>query len=835
MSVSQLYLKIFSCQVPLLLNQKIAVARVCHVAVSILAGENVMNSGIYDLVNDAALHNDAYLAKLFTHRTIEGDKLKSGDVWGNEGSSFILDLAGDKPGRWKDFGADDGGVGIIALVARRDGIKNSEALRQVADEIGYILPQEDSGRPRKTTKQKKASATQPQKTKDVDRYHWKYALPEGEKEKRPAYPGKCWEVPPTHVFSFKDENGQELYQKRRWEFKSYEKQERYCHWEEINGERKLVHTAKINGENIRRVLYRLPEILASNAGGIYVVEGEKHVDKLLELGLLATSSKDWKAEYRFANFLRGKIVYVLPDADEAGRVQALNVAKQCQKAGLRVKIVELDGLKNTGDDILDWLKIEGNTVERLQELTDASPFFDIEPPVQENFTTQISLAEDFERQYKDSLRWDTQQGYWYLWTNDIWQAVNVEYVKSLVRPICKAASDRILQSETKGAARIAALIATNSYVNGVETLCRSNVHGCTLNTSRDEDSIWDQNPFLLGVPGGVVDLRTGQLQEARREDYITKKCAVAPSEFADCPRWIQFLKDSTGDNGDFIAYLQTICGYFLTGDTSEHALFFIYGPGGNGKSVFLNILNFIVDAYAKTASMTSFIETTTEQHPTDLAMLQGARLVSVSETEKGKAWAEAKIKQLTGGDRISARFMRQDFFTFKPNFKILIIGNHKPAIQNLDDAMKRRLHLIPFMNKPTEPDPYLEDKLKEEAAGILRWMIDGCLIWQRNRLQMPEIVKDATDNYFSEEDLVEQWISQCCFTGNAQAKSSRLYSSWAEFGRQNGLSQSEIGTNKSLTATLEKKGYRRKKLSSANIFDGIGLIEPAEDENRYPD
>jgi hypothetical protein len=163
--------------------------------------------------------------------------------------------------------------------------------------------------------------------------------------------------------------------------------------------------------------------------------------------------------------------------------------------------------------------------------------------------------------------------------------------------------------------------------------------------------IWDRDPWLLGTPGGTVDLRTGELRTARREDFITKQTGAAP-EPGEPRRWLQFLREATAGDSELVRFLQQVAGYCLTGSTREHSLFFIYGPGGNGKSVFLNLLNYVLGDYATTAAMETFTASKHDRHPTDLAMLNGARLVSASETEEGRAWAESRIKQLTGGDKI---------------------------------------------------------------------------------------------------------------------------------------------------------------------------------------
>jgi putative DNA primase/helicase len=205
----------------------------------------------------------------------------------------------------------------------------------------------------------------------------------------------------------------------------------------------------------------------------------------------------------------------------------------------------------------------------------------------------------------------------------------------------------------------------------------------------------DADPWLLGCPGVTIDLRDGIGRAPDPGDGITRLVAVAPAETAECPLWRAFLHEATGGDAAMKRFLQQIVGYCLTGDTREHALFFIYGVGGNGKSVFLNTVSSIIGYYATTAAMDTFVASKSDRHPTDLAGLRGARLVSASETEEGRAWAEAKIKAITGGDTISARFMRQDFFTYRPQFKLVIVGNHKPVLKNVERCRRAALQHHP--------------------------------------------------------------------------------------------------------------------------------------------
>jgi putative DNA primase/helicase len=262
-------------------------------------------------------------------------------------------------------------------------------------------------------------------------------------------------------------------------------------------------------------------------------------------------------------------------------------------------------------------------------------------------------------------------------------------------------------------------------------------------------------------------------------------------------------------------------------------LFFVYGPGGNGKSVFLNTIVNILGDYARTAAMDTFTASKSDRHPTDLAMLQGARLVSVSETEEGRAWAESRIKQLTGGDRISARFMRQDFFEYQPQFKLLIIGNHKPVLRNVDDAARRRFNIIPFVHKPENPDRQLEEKLKAEYPAIFRWMIDGCLDWQKNGLVRPPVVIEATQAYFDDQDLFGQWLEECCEIGKHKFEAtSRLYSSWKDYAERSGETP---GSAKAFSANMLKHEFRPDRNMSERLFRGISLKPQREERKPYAD
>lgn len=258
----------------------------------------------------------------------------------------------------------------------------------------------------------------------------------------------------------------------------------------------------------------------------------------------------------------------------------------------------------------------------------------------------------------------------------------------------------------------------------------------------------------------------------------------------------------------------------LTGVIREHAFLFLYGPGGNGKSVLLNTLAAVMGDYATSANMDLFTITRGEQHPTGLASLRGARLVTAQETEAGQVLAEARLKATTGGDRIKARFMGRDFFEYSPVFKLVMAGNHRPVIRNPDDAMRRRLHLLPLVYKPATPDGGLPDRLMEEAPGILAWAIQGCALWQRYSLGMPQAVQDATADYFAEQDSIAHWLGeQCEAVPGARTASSALFRDWQGWARNRG---EEPGTIKAFSAAMEKHHAKKKTTASTN-FVGVRL------------
>jgi len=417
--------------------------------------------------------------------------------------------------------------------------------------------------------------------------------------------------------------------------------------------------------------------------------------------------------------------------------------------------------------------------------------------------TEESLAREWVAIHNRDWRYDYGIGRWFHWTGARWLRDDAHMLRHLIGEHLRAAAD---------INRKAASIPRAGVAKGVEYFAQANP---LVAASHDT---WDADPFLLGTPQGTVDLKTGRLKAPVQKQFITRSTSVAPAPGKPA-RWLQFIDEVTNGDRDFARFLQCILGYCLTGDTREHALFFAEGAGGNGKSVLLNTATRILADYATTAAMDTFTASNGSRHPTELARLDGARLVAASETSEGGVWDESRIKQLTGGDRIAARFMRGDFFEFTPRFKLLIVGNHAPVLHNVDEAMRRRFNVLPFHYKPPKPDRELEAKLTEEHPQILQWMIDGCRDWLANGLVRPDVVVNATEQYFSGQDLLGQWLDDRCVQGVGKLYlKSKAFEDWSHYARENG---EKPGTQNAFTRRIEKRGIVEKRTSQGRYYAGI--------------
>lgn len=622
-----------------------------------------------------------------------------------------------------------------------------------------------------------------------------------------------------------------------------------------------------------RPLYGLDKLAARPTAPVVVVEGEKAADAA-QRGLPGMVVVTWPGGtngVRWANLepLQGRDLVFWPDADDPGVLAMIEVASRVN--GSRERWIDTTGLAK-GDDAAD---VTGDLVAFCKERVRATPPEEIrkvQPAAQEGESarqgeepsetlggtaavvesaitrveraipvtrikadldatadpadnmpakySEINVGLRFAGLYDGDLRYVDKWGRWMVYDGARWVHDEIRVAFERSKQLCCAVAEyaRMDQveftTERQRQATIARYGEKRTVVN-IADLAKSDPR---IAARADQ---WDAEIWALNTPGGVVDLCTGSLRPARREDYMTRMTRVTPG--GDCPTWRRFLDVATAGDVELQRFMQRVAGYCLTGSTRDHALFFVYGTGGNGKGTFINTFKAILGGYAQAASMSTFTEQKHDDHPTALAGMMGARLVTAQETEEGKRWAESRIKALTGGDPIRARFMRQDEFEFIPQFKLLFAGNHKPGLRNVDEAMKRRLHLIPFTVtvQPEDRDPALPEKLESEAAGILAWAIEGCLEWQRIGLKPPAAVLAATAEYLEQQDNIAAWIEERCVVHTTiSGKRGPLYQSykeWAEEAGEFALPQ------KRWIGAMEHRGFRSRILNGAPMFDGIGL------------
>ena len=301
--------------------------------------------------------------------------------------------------------------------------------------------------------------------------------------------------------------------------------------------------------------------------------------------------------------------------------------------------------------------------------------------------------------------------------------------------------------------------------------------------------VLDTHKSLLNTPNGIVNLKTGELQPHDCKKFITKITNCEYTDKIDHPLWDLFLDDTFGGDRDLIRYIQKSVGYSLTGSTQEQCAFFCYGTGRNGKSTFLETISDALGDYVTNIQPeTIMVKPGTTGPTSDIARLKGARFVNSAEPNEGVRLNEGLVKQLTGGDKVTASRKYENEFEFYPEFKLWMSTNHKPVIRGTDVGIWRRICLIPFtVCIPKEKvDKNLKYKLHQELPGILKWAVDGCLMWQKEGLEQPQAVKQATAEYRSEMDVISAFIAECCIIGgNVVERAKPLFQAYAKWAKEN--------------------------------------------------
>jgi len=438
--------------------------------------------------------------------------------------------------------------------------------------------------------------------------------------------------------------------------------------------------------------------------------------------------------------------------------------------------------------------------------------------------TDLGNAKRFVRLHGGDVRYCVQRRRWLLWDGTRWKMDDALLVDGLVESVSldidRESSQTQDSDRRKKLRQEAQAVESSAGKRNLLEMARSlvTVRQCEL----------DSNRLLLTVKNAVIDLERMCSTEPRREDLLTKQADVEYHSGADCPRWREFLQMVMAGNEDLIAFLQKAAGYSLTGLCDERCLFILYGSGRNGKSTFVETLASILGDFATRTPTETLMAKQHDGIPNDIAALKGARFVHAAESKEGRGLSEALIKDLTGNDTISARFMRAEWFTFKPEFKLWLSTNHKPVIRETSNAIWDRIRLVPFTVRISDekliPASEVAKMFAEEKSGILNWMLEGLAMWRGEGLGMPDSVRRATSDYRSEMDVLGEFIDESCvISTTAEVTVAALYEAYTRWCEQN---HEKAIKKRTLGERLIEKGFDRGQKTTgdrAKMWVGIGL------------
>ena len=443
--------------------------------------------------------------------------------------------------------------------------------------------------------------------------------------------------------------------------------------------------------------------------------------------------------------------------------------------------------------------------------------------------TDLGNAERLVKKHGDSIRYSYERNRWLVWDGARWTwdmgAEIMSKAKDIVRDIYAEAA---VEPDSDARRKIAghARTAESEYrLKALAALAESEP-GIPITL----DAL-DSDPWLLNVKNGTIDLRSGELRPHDRRDMLTHLCPVAFDPNADCPTWDAFLRKIMAGNDDLIAWLQEAVGYSMTGLTDERVIFVCHGPGFNGKSIFLATLAGLMGDYARrTPTETLLVSKHDNSLRNDIARLSGARFVYAAESEQGRRLAESLVKDITGGEKVSARFLYGELFEFLPTFKLWLGTNHKPQIRGTDPAIWDRIKLIPFnlRIKDSEKIPRREllAALEKEWPGILAWAVRGGRNWAKRRW-LPECrdITAAVADYRADMDYLAAFISERCCTGSEfQVSSSNLYDAFTKWVEASGEAEARMSKRK-LGIRLIERGFTKGRTGQRRFWCGLGLRE----------
>lgn len=561
---------------------------------------------------------------------------------------------------------------------------------------------------------------------------------------------------------------------------------------------------------------------------IYVTEGEK---KALAIAQDGRAAIGLGGVYCFRNTETGELIDDLASIDWEGRTVYIvfdydvkaetrknvdkarrRLARMLKEAGAR-DVLEMTPLEDGSKAGIDDYLVAGGDFDQLRKT--ARLIVDLEVYSLNTLKGQTDTA-NARRLYDacfDRVMWVGRWDKFLAWDGRRWK---LDYDRTVDRYAKKVADDlwrefgRLVKDADEGSKKT--MLRHVSKSNDAWSI--KHMVDLSRTDFAIDHEIFDTHSTLLNVKNGTLDLETGECYPHSKSDYLTKLAPVVFDPKARCPLWRQFLATVFGDDPELIEYVKRLVGYSIAGGSEEHILPFLYGTGANGKSTFVEtIMKLLGTDYAMKGAPDLLMSKRNDSHPTDRADLFGKRFVACVETEAGKLMAESLVKEMTGGDRLRARRMREDFWEFVPTHHIWLVGNHKPTIRGTDEGIWRRIKLIPFdvVIPEKKRDGKLPAKLARELPGILNWAIEGYRAWHDGGLVEPNVVSASTDDYRTEEDVIGNFIDECCELGDDfVAPATRLFE---EFGKDTGskLGQRRFGSD------LRSRGFERTRITSGTL------------------
>ncbi len=564
---------------------------------------------------------------------------------------------------------------------------------------------------------------------------------------------------------------------------------------------------------------------------VIVVEGETDALALWTGGFNAIGvpgAKAWN-DKRFAAALEScPVIYVHVEPDAGG--QEFRAAFEHSQLRERVRFFTVPaGAKDPCE--LRAKAGNGAFVGLMRQLLDAAdPWRAPPPPVDGADQLPPGVSDDdlalrFTERHVSELRYVPAWDRWLIWDGCRWAHDEKKRVLDLARELCRDVLDEQLDRE-----KFLTDVQTKALRNRLGSA--ATVYALTRLAGSDPRHAvavrqLDADPWSLNTPGGILDLRTGTLRPHDPAALHTRVTGATPG--GDCPIFRRILERVQPDPA-VRAYLQRLAGYGLTGSSRDHVLSFWHGGGRNGKGTVAHAIRRALGDYGLEIPAETLMESHHDRHLTEIAVLHGARLVVGSEIDSGRRWNESRLKRLTGGDPISARYIGKDLFEFEPTHTLVIVGNAKPGLRAVDEAIRARLHLVPFeVTIPLlERDTTLAEQLAAEYGGILAWALVGCLDWQASGLAPPQSIQAATAAYLVGEDMLQAWIEECCERRGqlTLAAAHRSYRQWCERSGAIVLGRNQFGDQ------LEAHGFQRgSDRTRAVVFAGLSL--PIQPDPRY--